>query len=186
LGPLTAKTHATTDRGEQEHLLDEVAKLYGGIFVPEDSKNAWTRIRRESLQRTWISLLLELSDLRIKRDASTSAIESLDRLLTVDPANEAAVQRLMLVLKGQGRRGEALRAYKKLAAVLQQEYRIAPLPETRAIYDDLRSSGAVSAGDRRQGQVQPSQQGQSRTDQIFSDTNIRAGTGSSPAPLNGA
>ena len=110
--------------------------------------------------------------------------KSLDRLLTVDPANEAAVQRLMLVLKSLGRRGEALRAYKKLAAVLQQEYRIAPLPETRAIYDDLRAVGTVSTSDRRQGSagtgLAPSPVSPD------SDANTRAGVGTSSAPLNGA
>ena len=157
---LIAKAHATSDPGEQERLLDQAAKLYGGTFLPEDSRNEWTRVRRESLQRSWISLLLELADLRIKRDALTSAIESLDRLLTVDPASEAAVQRLMRVLKSLGRRGEALRAYKKLSAVLQQEYRIAPLPETRAIYDDLRAVGGAGGvgGERGAAALQLSEQ----------------------------
>jgi DNA-binding SARP family transcriptional activator len=184
---LIARAHATNDLGEQEHLLDQAAKLYGGPFLPEveESKNEWTRVRRESLQRSRISLLLDLADLRIRRDALPSAIESLERLLTVDPANEAAVQRLMLVLKSQGRRVEAIRAYKKLVAVLQQEYRIAPLPETRAIYDELR----VGGGERRQGQEggasPPLRQGIETG--VVLDTGTRAGTGGgSSASLNGA
>ncbi|GCE09042.1 DUF6788 family protein [Dictyobacter aurantiacus] len=125
------------DLGTKEKLLKEAASLYGGEFLPEDRRNEWTRARRESLQRSWIGLLLELADLMISRDALVHAIEPLDKLISVDPTNEAGVQRLMIVLEKLGRRGEALRAYKKLDKVLQQEYNIAPLPETRKLYDDL-------------------------------------------------
>ncbi|GCE31098.1 hypothetical protein KDA_65820 [Dictyobacter alpinus] len=126
------------DLGTKEKLLKEAASLYGGEFLSEDRRNEWTRARRESLQRSWIGLLLELADLMINRDALLHAIEPLDKLISADPTNEAGVQRLMIVLEKLGRRGEALRAYKKLAHVLQQEYAILPLPDTRKLYEDLR------------------------------------------------
>src|SRR5207249_422675 len=112
--------------------------LYGGDFLPEEKRVEWTLARREALQRTWIGLLLDLADLRINREALPAAIEPLDRLLSVDPTNEAAVQRLISLLAQQGRRGEALQAYKRLAAMLHQEYGIAPLPETRSLYEAVR------------------------------------------------
>ena len=136
---LITRANESTDAGQKESLLREAANLYAGPFLPEDSKNEWTRTRRDSLQRSWIGLLLDLADLQIARDALTSALDPLDRLLSIDPTNEAGVQRLMGLLAQLGRRGEALRAYKRLHTVLQQEYRIAPLPETRAIYDALRA-----------------------------------------------
>src|SRR6266700_3385929 len=140
---LLTRARESADLGEQERLLDEAATLYGGDFLPEERRVEWTLGRRESLQRSWIGLLLDLARLRIDRDSLNSAIEPLDRLLSVDPTNEAAVQRLMKLLYELGRRGEALRAYKRLAQVLQQEYRIAPLPETRAIYEALRSGNTA-------------------------------------------
>ncbi|TMC19696.1 MAG: hypothetical protein E6J34_14845, partial [Chloroflexi bacterium] len=134
-----ARACKDADPGEAEQLLEEAAKLYAGDFLPEEHKLEWTLTRRESLMRSWIGALLDLSDLRAAREALSSAIDPLDKLLTIDPTNEAAVQRLIRLLKQLGRRGEALRAYKRLSQVLQQEYRIAPLPETRALYDALRS-----------------------------------------------
>ncbi|GCF06911.1 DUF6788 family protein [Dictyobacter arantiisoli] len=138
---LIAKAHELKDGGEdlgkKEQLLKEAADLYGGDFLLEDQRNSWTRARRESLKRSWIGLQLELADLMIDRDALTSAIDPLDKLIYADPSNEAGVQRLMIVLEKLGRRGEALRSYKKLAHVLQQEYNIAPLPDTRKLYEDL-------------------------------------------------
>jgi predicted ATPase/two-component SAPR family response regulator len=138
---LLAQARETRDPGQKERLFEEAMMLYGGHFLPEERKLEWTLARRESLQRSWVGLLLDLADLRIEREALNSAIEPLDRLLSIDPTNEAAVQRLISLLAQLGRRGEALRAYKRLAAVLQQEYRIAPLPETRALYEAVRAGG---------------------------------------------
>ncbi len=130
--------HSTQDSGEKEKLLDEAAMLYSGDLLPEERKLEWALGRRESLLRNWIGMLLDLADLRSSRQSYISAIEPLDRLLSVDPTNEAGVQRLIGLLAQLGRRGEALRAYKRLATVLQQEYNIAPLPETRALYEAVR------------------------------------------------
>jgi predicted ATPase/DNA-binding SARP family transcriptional activator len=127
------------DLGKKESLLIEAMSLYGGAFLPEMRKSDWTQSRRESLLRAFIGLLLDLSDVRSKRDSWVGALEPLNKLLSLDPTNEAAVQRMMLLLFRLERRGEALQAYKQLVGVLRREFNIAPLPETRAIYEKVRS-----------------------------------------------
>jgi DNA-binding SARP family transcriptional activator len=134
---LLTQAHATQDSGEREKLLGEAYGLYGGNLLPEVRKLDWVLRKRDALLRSWIGMLLELSDLRSNRQAA-NAVEPLDRLLAVDPTNEAAVQRLISLLAQQGRRGEALQAYRRLAAMLRQEYGIAPLPETRKLYEAVR------------------------------------------------
>src|SRR6202011_4353654 len=75
----------------------------------------------------------------------TSAIEPLDKLLTSDPTHETAVRRLMVLLTQLDRRGEAIRAYQRLASILKRDYESEPLPETVELYKAL-----------RQGQIQVS------------------------------
>jgi len=130
---------ATDNPTEKERLLEEASTLYSGDFLPEERKAEVTLARRASLSRSLTALLIELAELRIKRDALTGAIEPLNSLLSLDPTNEAAVQILMRVLAQLGRRGEALRAYKRLTTVLQQEHQIAPLPATRSLYEAVRA-----------------------------------------------
>ncbi|HLZ23938.1 MAG TPA: DUF6788 family protein, partial [Ktedonobacterales bacterium] len=132
---LLARARSTGDPGQAEQLLEEAMLLYAGDYLPEERQVEWTQTRRESLQRGWIGLLLELADLRIAREAIASAIDTLDRLLAIDPTNEAAVQRLILLLAQAGRRAEAMRIYQRFAAILKQEYKMAPLQETRALYE---------------------------------------------------
>jgi DNA-binding SARP family transcriptional activator len=138
---LLSQARATSDPGQTEQLLEEAALLYNGDYLPEERDIPWIQTRREALQRSWIGLLLELADLRIAREALTGAIDTLDRLLAVDPTNEAAVQRLIILLTQSGRRAEALRIYQRFATLLRQEYKIAPLPETRNLFEAVRRGG---------------------------------------------
>lgn len=132
-----ARAVQESDPGQAEQLLEEATQLYNGDFLPDENSIDWVQSRRESLRRAWISLLLELADLRIAREAMPGAIDILDRLLAVDPANEAAVQRLVALLSQMGRRGEAIQAYQRFATTLKQDYKIAPLPETRTLYENV-------------------------------------------------
>ncbi len=144
-----AQAHATDDLSERERLLEEASTLYSGDFLPEERKVEVTLARRESLLRSLTGLYIELAELRIQREALTGAIDPLNSLLSIDPANEAAVQILMRVLAQLGRRGEALRAFKRLVTVLQQDYQIAPLPATRALYDAVRAIPSRSSTHER-------------------------------------
>ena len=92
--------------------------------------------------------MLELSDLRIAREALPGSIDTLDRLLAVDPTNEAAVQRLIILLTQTGRRAEALRTYQRFSTLLRQQYKIAPLPETRNLFEAARRGEDPNRGAR--------------------------------------
>ncbi len=145
---LLSQARTTSDPGQTEQLLEEATLLYGGDYLPEERDISWIQTRREALQRSWIGLLLELADLRIAREALPGAIDTLDRLLAVDPTNEAAVQRLIILLTQSGRRAEALRIYQRFAALLRQEYKIAPLTETRALYESAQRGENPTTGAR--------------------------------------
>jgi DNA-binding SARP family transcriptional activator len=134
---LLSQARESLDPGQTEQLLEEAMLLYGGDYLPKEHVIPWVGARRESLYREWVGLMLELADLRITHKALSSAIDILDRLLAVEPTNEAAVQRLVVLLAQSGWRAEAVRVFQRFAAVLRQEYNIAPLPETRALFKAL-------------------------------------------------
>jgi predicted ATPase/DNA-binding SARP family transcriptional activator len=139
---LLTRATATGDMGEAEQLLERAATLYGGDFLPEERTAEWAVARRQQLQQSRIKLLLLLADLRIAREALDSAIDPLDQLLTIDPTNEAAVQRLIVVLARLKRRGEAVRTYSRFASVLRQDYGASPSSETQALYEAVRRGEA--------------------------------------------
>lgn len=132
---LLALARSANDPGEVEQLLEEAANLYENDFLHSEVAIETVINRRESLRRAWITVLLELADLRMTREALASAVEVLDRLLAADATNEAAAQRMIALLAQMGRRNEAIATYQRLSEALQAEFEIAPLPETRVLFD---------------------------------------------------
>ncbi|HEX7736615.1 MAG TPA: DUF6788 family protein [Ktedonobacteraceae bacterium] len=135
---LLNRVNLTRDQAQIEQMLEEAWELYEGDYLLEELYSEWAAARRESLRRGWMGLLLNLARLRSERGALTSAIEPLDRLLTADPTHETAVRRLMVLLTQLDRRGEAIRAYQRLATILKRDYESEPLPETMELYQALR------------------------------------------------
>ncbi len=114
---LLSQAHASLDLSQTEQLLQEALQLYGGDYLAEERNIPWVQARREALQRGWIGLQLKLADVRIQRKASSDAIAILDRLIAVDPTNEAAVQRLIVLLTRAGRREQAQEIYERSCQV---------------------------------------------------------------------
>lgn len=130
---LLNQARESLDPGQSEHLLEEAMRFYRSDYLPQERNTPWVQTRREALQRSWIGLLLELADLRIRRKSASEAIATLDQLLAVDPTSEAAVQRLIVLLAQTGQREQAQVVYERFAATLKQAYKIAPLKETREL-----------------------------------------------------
>lgn len=139
---LIAQAHTAADQpGEQERLLTEALSLYRGDYWPAAAEReaAWVLARRQGLRRQWLGLLLDLAELRRGCGATEGAMNLLDQLFTVDPTNEIAAQRLMLLLAQSGRRGEALRLYQRFTATLAQDEHMLPAAETQRLYEAIRS-----------------------------------------------
>lgn len=126
--------YAAQNVRSREHLLLQAAQFYKGEFLAEERALSWTQARRIALQRKWISLLLMLADVYEARNAWLDEIEILERLISVDPAHEAAVRRLMHTLVRLERPAEAAHVYQCLAAKLAKLYGTEPLDETRQLY----------------------------------------------------
>jgi DNA-binding SARP family transcriptional activator/tetratricopeptide (TPR) repeat protein len=117
-------------------VLREALALYGGDFIPE-TQVPWVREQAQRLRSLWVALLLELSDLYMPTDTA-AATDVLNRLLAYDSTNEAAVQRLMIVLSHLKRRVEALNVYRRLMETLRREYQTTPSPETNNLAEAIR------------------------------------------------
>jgi DNA-binding SARP family transcriptional activator len=130
---------------QREQLLQTALALYNGDFLPEERDAEWVLLRRQTLRHAWIAAVLELTDIYTARGALADAVKLLDRLLAKDPTNEAAVQRLMLVLARSMRRIEALRAYQRFENILHSEYNAKPSQKTLELCEALRQGKELPA-----------------------------------------
>lgn len=159
---LIVQARATTDSREREHLLEQAARLYTGDFLSDETQMDLVQSRREALRRSWVGLLLELADLRLACDHISGAIDTLELLLTADPANEAVIQRLMLALARTDRRSEAIQLYQRFVATLAQGS--IPSQSIQALYEVVRRGEQLpplwawdDTGEQEKKQVSPTE-----------------------------
>ena len=121
--------------------LEEAVALYRGELLEGFEEGAapfedWLLTERERLRERALEALARL--LRHQADTGDleAAIRTAQKLVAVDPLQEAAHRTLMRLYLGQGRRANALRQYQTCVGVLQRELGVEPEPETRDAVPD--------------------------------------------------
>ena len=152
---------------------DTVLALYHGDYLPEDLYEDWAERRRDRLRRVHSWLLENAAELAIATAQGPQACAYLQALLEHNSADEQTHRQLMQVYARMGRRSEALNQFQQLRAVLKEELRAHPLPETITLYR------AIQAGQIAADLAEP----QHRQRQELS-THLSVTESSSPLPEN--
>jgi DNA-binding SARP family transcriptional activator len=137
----TAASNARATRDLGVHLTAQA--LYAGELLPEDLYESWTQRARDSLREMYLVLLLNTARLQAESGAPADAVETLRRLIDIDPLNEAAHAELMKLYATSGRRDQALRLYKQLSETLRTELDAEPSSEVSRLYERI-SSGELT------------------------------------------
>ncbi len=135
---LVAAGNQTADRTLAIDYYQHALELYQGDFLPERRYEDWSSAERERLQVLALGLMTTLARLLL----SSSPLESIrltQHALAIDPVWENAYRIQMQAYLAQGNRPMAIRTYQQCVKALRRELDIDPLPETRAIYEQIRS-----------------------------------------------
>src|SRR5215210_7823199 len=108
--------------------------LYVGDLLPEDRYEEWAEGRREELRKTYLDLLLELAGLYKDSEEFELAVQALRRVVTSEPAHEAAHRELMRLYARSGQHQVALRQYEQLRKTLSREFGTEPDAVSCQIY----------------------------------------------------
>lgn len=117
----------------------QILALYRGDFLPEEPYTDWALHERERLRERYLNALMVWLEERIHAEAWQEGIELARRILEREPWLEEVWRALMTCLAQLGRRSEALRAYQDCVRALRAELDADPAPETRALYEEVRS-----------------------------------------------
>jgi DNA-binding SARP family transcriptional activator len=112
--------------------------LYQGPFLPERRYEDWAAAERERLQTLALAALTRLAEMLLPSDP-VEAIRLAQQALSIDPVWENAARALMRAFMQTGNRPLALRAYERCREAIGAEFGLEPLPETRALYEKIRS-----------------------------------------------
>lgn len=111
--------------------------LYKGDYLPDRRYEDWSSAERERLQVLALGLMTTLADLLVEHTPLES-IRLAQRVLAIDPVWEAAYRTQMQAYLTQGNRPLALRTYEQCVEILEREFGVEPLPETRSLYERIR------------------------------------------------
>lgn len=94
----------------------------------------WVVAQRERLRTVLVRTLDYRSDFYRWHGEPDVALKLAQEAVAVEPFRETGHQRLMRLLRDQGNRAEALRAYERCRRLLRDELGVNPSPETEALY----------------------------------------------------
>src|SRR5262249_10152844 len=127
-------------------LLTHAATLYSGDFLAgftlSDSPafDEWQYFQNEHLRNTFPGMLERLVADHISQQAWEQAAGFAQRWVGLDPLHEPAQRQLMQVYAWAGRHTAALQQYQRCEQLLARELGVEPMPETRALYEQLKQA----------------------------------------------
>jgi DNA-binding SARP family transcriptional activator/tetratricopeptide (TPR) repeat protein len=125
--------------------LGKACALYRGDFLTgfavRDSPDFddWQNSTADDLRQRLSTALEALVTARVADGELDEALELARRWVALDMLHEPAQQATIRVLAMTGQRSAALRQYRECVRALADELGVAPLRETTALYDDIRS-----------------------------------------------
>jgi DNA-binding SARP family transcriptional activator len=114
-------------------------ELYGDGLLPDDRYEEWTIAYRDELESEFVTLLEEMAGLLEARGEIERAVDAAGRLVAIEPLREQGHIPLIRLNALAGRRGEALRRYEHLRALLEDELGIEPSLETQRLCEEVRA-----------------------------------------------
>jgi len=110
--------------------------LYNGMYLPNRIYEDWSSEEREKIQVLILGTYITLAELLLE-DKPIESIRLAQNALSIDATWEDAYRIQMKAYINKGNRPQAIKTYKKCETILDQEYGIAPLPETRQLLQTI-------------------------------------------------
>lgn len=107
-----------------------------GIYLPNRLYEDWSSAERERLQVLVLGTIITLGELLVEINPLES-IRLAQQALLIDNAWEDAYRLQMLAYFGKGNRPMAIKTYQKCVAILDEEFGIEPLPETKRLFQKI-------------------------------------------------
>jgi DNA-binding SARP family transcriptional activator/pimeloyl-ACP methyl ester carboxylesterase len=159
-------------------------ELLDGFGLNEEPFEDWLRLERERLRAIAVGVLEKLVARYSTQGDLPSCVRVATRLLALEPLREDVHRALMRAYAAQGRINLALRQYEHCSDSLQKHLGLQPQPETRHLYEDLRSRRMRSKATVSTGQDPASAPDLLRSGQSRATERLQFGVGHLQAPTH--
>lgn len=131
-----ANQHISSDRTIAMQAYREIVSLYKGMFLPNRIYEDWSSDERERIQILVLGCFIQLAEMNLQ-DNPLESIRLAEEALQIDASWEEAYRVMMQAFDRKGNRPMVIKTYQKCAAVLDEEFGIEPLPQTRKLYHEV-------------------------------------------------
>lgn len=128
-----------TDNKLAEEAYREAINLHHGIYLPNRLYEDWSSEERERLQVLTLGAIITLSELLLEKNPMES-IRLAKQALQIDAAWEDAYRVQMQAYSNKGNRPMAIKTYQNCVKVLEEEFGIDPLPETKKLFQKIKQT----------------------------------------------
>ena len=118
--------------------------LLAGVTVAEEAWADWLDGERRRLEALSLDAMVRLADLELQSRAPDRALAAANKAISVSNLREDAHRVAIRALAAAGRRGDALKHYEHLVALLKSELNVEPDAATQALVHDLRKSQSTT------------------------------------------
>ena len=118
----------------------EAINLHHGVYLPNRMFEDWTSEERERLQMLVLGAYISLAELVI-HDNPQESIRLCHEALILDHSWEDAYRLQMQAYMAKGNRPQVIKTYQKCEAVLDEEFGIEPLPQTKNLLQEILQVG---------------------------------------------
>jgi DNA-binding SARP family transcriptional activator len=119
-----------------KHAFKAAISLYQGMYLPNRIFEDWSTEQREKIQLLILGGYVTLAELTIAENPMES-VRLAQQAIAIDATWEDAYRIQMKAYIAKGNRPHAIKTYQKCADVLEEEYGIEPLPETKALLKQI-------------------------------------------------
>lgn len=112
--------------------IEKAIGLYQGEYLKNKDYN-WADQRRFELEKAYLNILVKVSEYYFNEGSTASAVESLKRVLSVEPLQEEIHEKLIRIYHLCGLKVDAEKQYKLLKTLLAEELDIEPSREIKSL-----------------------------------------------------
>jgi two-component SAPR family response regulator len=126
----------TLDKSVSKKAYKAALNLYKGSYLPNRIYEDWTSEEREKVQLLVLGAYITLAEILIEENPLES-IRLAQNALAIDATWEDAYRIQMQAYIVKGNRPQAIKTYMKCEIILEEEYGISPLPETKKLLKEI-------------------------------------------------
>ncbi len=126
----------STDKGTAAEALAFATSIYKGSYLPNRIFEDWSSLERERLQLLAINAMIALGEIELNTNPDES-IRLAQEALLIDATWEEAYRLQMMAYRRKNNRPLVIKTFNTCKHILKEEFGIAPLPETLAIYEGI-------------------------------------------------